>query len=99
MSKSARTPERLAPIMPKLGKGAMCQGRPRRRTDCSEGTPPYRAFGRAPCHHQPATGGLLRYDHRIASSELREAAAEGPIFFRGLENVHEHVLRPDAGAF
>jgi hypothetical protein len=34
-----------------------------------------------------------------ASSELREAVAEGPILFRGLEHVHEHVLWPDAGAF
>ena len=25
--------------------------------------------------------------------------AEGPILFRGIENVDEHVLRPDAGAF
>ena len=35
----------------------------------------------------------------IGSSELREAVADGPILFRGLENVHEHVLRADAGAF
>jgi len=30
---------------------------------------------------------------------LREAVAEGPILFRGLENIYERVLRPDAGAF
>src|SRR5882757_4366418 len=36
---------------------------------------------------------------RPGSSELREAVAEGPILFRGLENVHEHVLWADAGAF
>jgi hypothetical protein len=29
---------------------------------------------------------------------LREAVAHGPILFPGLENVHEHVLRADAGA-
>src|SRR5262249_45147700 len=45
------------------------------------------------------SGGLLRYEHRIASSKLREAVADGPILFRGLQNVHEHILRPDAGAF
>ena len=38
-------------------------------------------------------------EHRIASGELREAVAHGPILFRGLENVYERVLRPDAGAF
>jgi len=32
------------------------------------------------------------------SSKLREAAADRPILFRCVENVHEHVLRPDAGA-
>src|SRR6516225_5388189 len=37
-------------------------------------------------------------EHRIASSELREAVAHGPILFRGLENVHKHILRADAGA-
>jgi hypothetical protein len=30
---------------------------------------------------------------------LREAVTDGPILLRGLENVHEHVRRPDAGAF
>jgi hypothetical protein len=25
--------------------------------------------------------------------------ADRPILFRGVENVHEHALRPDAGAF
>jgi coproporphyrinogen III oxidase len=30
---------------------------------------------------------------------LREAVAEGPILFRDLYKAHEHVLRPDAGAF
>jgi hypothetical protein len=35
----------------------------------------------------------------IASSELREAVADRPVLFRGLKNVHEHVLRPDAGIF
>jgi hypothetical protein len=25
--------------------------------------------------------------------------AEGPILFRNLDKVHEHVLRPDAGIF
>jgi hypothetical protein len=29
-----------------------------------------------------------------SSSELREAVADRPILFRGLENVHEHVLGP-----
>jgi len=24
---------------------------------------------------------------------------DGPILFRGIENGHEHVLRPDAGSF
>lgn len=38
-------------------------------------------------------------EEAFVSSELRDAVAEGPILFRGLENVHEHVLRPDAGAF
>jgi hypothetical protein len=28
---------------------------------------------------------------------LREAVADGPVLFRGVENVHEHVLGPDAG--
>jgi hypothetical protein len=28
-----------------------------------------------------------------------EAMADGPILFRCVENVHEHVLRPDARAF
>jgi len=37
--------------------------------------------------------------YRIASGELREAVAEGPILFRRLEKVHEHVLRADAGVF
>jgi hypothetical protein len=35
----------------------------------------------------------------IGSSELREAVADGPILFRGIENGYEHVLRADAGAF
>src|SRR3954466_2119455 len=43
--------------------------------------------------------GLLRNGRRTPSSELREAVAEGPVLFRGLENVHEHVLRPDTRAF
>ncbi len=33
------------------------------------------------------------------SSVLREAVAEGPILFRALDKVHEHILRPDAWAF
>lgn len=33
------------------------------------------------------------------SGELREAVTDGPVLFRGVENGHEHVLRPDAGAF
>ena len=36
-------------------------------------------------HRRIMTGYL--YEHRIASSELREAVAEGPILLRGLENV------------
>jgi len=47
----------------------------------------------------PQPVGVPRYEHRIASGELREAVADGPILFRGVEKVHEHVLRPDAGAF
>jgi hypothetical protein len=43
--------------------------------------------------------GVLRYQHCVASSVLREAVAERPILFRDLDKVHEHVLRPDAGAF
>src|SRR5215467_14903131 len=35
----------------------------------------------------------------VTSSKLRESVADGPILFRGFENVHEHVVRPDAGAF
>ena len=30
---------------------------------------------------------------------IGEAVADGPILFRGLDKVHEHVLRADAGAF
>jgi hypothetical protein len=30
---------------------------------------------------------------------LREAVADGPILFRGIENVHEHVLWANAGSF
>src|SRR6476660_4055475 len=37
--------------------------------------------------------------YRIASSKLREAVADGPILCRGVDNVHENVLRPDAGTF
>src|SRR6516164_1645929 len=37
-------------------------------------------------------------EHRLASGESREAVAHRPILFRGLENVHEHVLRAEAGA-
>jgi len=35
----------------------------------------------------------------MASSELREAVADGPILFRGFENIYKHVLRADARAF
>ena len=35
----------------------------------------------------------------FASSKLREAVADGPVLFGGIENVHEHVLRADARAF
>jgi hypothetical protein len=35
----------------------------------------------------------------VASSVLCEAVAEGPILFRDFDKVHEHVLRPEAGAF
>ena len=38
----------------------------------------------------------MRHERRIASSKLR-AVSDGPILFRGVENVHEHVLRPDPG--
>jgi hypothetical protein len=48
---------------------------------------------------KPNLAGILRYEDRIASNELRDAIAEGPILFRGLKNVYEHILRPDAGAF
>jgi hypothetical protein len=30
---------------------------------------------------------------------LRETVADGPVLLCGLENVHEHVLGPDAGVF
>jgi hypothetical protein len=30
---------------------------------------------------------------------LREAVADRPVLFRGLKNIHEHVLRPDARVF
>jgi len=30
---------------------------------------------------------------------LREAVADGPILFRGIENAHEHVLWANAGSF
>jgi hypothetical protein len=33
------------------------------------------------------------------SSELRQAVTDGPILFCRLEDIDEHVLRPDAGAF
>jgi hypothetical protein len=35
----------------------------------------------------------------ISSSELREAVADRPILFCGIENGHEHVLRTNTGAF
>src|ERR1700733_3610976 len=37
--------------------------------------------------------------YRIASSKLREAMTDGPFLFRGVDNVHEDVLRPNAGTF
>src|SRR5262249_49699979 len=44
-------------------------------------------------------GGPVDYvcEYRIASNELREAKADRPILFRGVQNVHEYVLWPDAG--
>ena len=42
---------------------------------------------------------MLQQVRACASRELCEAVTDRPILFRGLENVHEHVLRPDAGAF
>ena len=35
----------------------------------------------------------------IASSVLRKAVTEGPVFLLDLDKAHEHVLRPDARAF
>src|SRR5690349_11648901 len=31
-----------------------------------------------------------------ASGELREAVTDGPVLLGGLQNVHEHILRPNA---
>ena len=62
----------------------------------------------SPCYEHAAVCSALLSDRqsklrppycRTASSKLREAVADGPILLRGVENVHEHVLRPDAGAF
>ena len=56
----------------------------------------------AASHHvtlAPGVGETLQQFAHVASGELREAVADRPILFRGLENVHEHVLRPDAGVF
>src|SRR5690349_26571 len=37
-------------------------------------------------------------DRHTCSSKLREAIANGPILFRRVQDVHEHIPRPDAGA-
>src|ERR1700689_2913248 len=37
--------------------------------------------------------------HRIASSVLCEAVSEGPILLHHLDQVHEHILRPNDRAF
>ena len=62
--------------------------------------PPFSAFANSKhgkISRQPV--GVLHYEHRIASSVLRDAVAEVPILFRGVIDVHKHVLRPNAGAF
>lgn len=35
----------------------------------------------------------------LSSRKLREAMTDRPILFRGFDNIHEHVLRTDAGVF
>jgi hypothetical protein len=49
--------------------------------------PPSEKF--APC----VTDQLAGMRMNIGSSELREAVADGPVLFRGIENGHEHILR------